>query len=1114
MAAVLAVFASKLAGILAGMAKEEVEMLLGVPGEISKLETTLRDLSSILGDAERRRIRDLAVEGWVRDLKDVMYDADDILDLCQIMEGRLHISSSTTAPKTTSGCCNIPTMLFCFRNPVFSLKIGKKIRALNQRLLDIEKRSSCFGFITEAIINSSSYCANNIASSWSGCNQQTGPDYIQSDVVGEKVEESKGKLVDLLIKKKDACVGSDNNNVIVAAAITGTGGIGKTTLARMVFNDTQVMKSFDEVIWLSVNKEYNEINVLRRVIAAFGGDYTHLPGDKALLHNVLKQAVQRKKFLLLMDDVWSENVWNELLRVPLSNHGGSGSKVLVTTRNDGVAARMKAQHIHRVDKLETEDAWLLLKKQVVSNASDESEVDGLKDIGTKIVEKCDGLPLAIKVLGGHLLSISRTRDAWVNVCNHFAWSTLGIDDDINKAVYLSFEELPSPVKQCFMYCSLFPKDQLIRESDIIQLWIAEGCVQKINSKLPEDLGLQYYKELVSRNLLEPDKTSYSISACTMHDVVRSFAQYVAKDEGLLLNEEQSVKRIHSTLKLRHLSVSTKAVEWNTLQKQDSLRTLMLFGCSSVKLKDLLKNLSCLRVLYLDRVYLAELPNSICHLKHLRYLSVFNTSISTIPEGIGDLTFLQTIVVAWCTNVCQLPNSILKLRKLRSINIHGTGITSVPRGFGKLDDLVSMWGFPTNSEDSTGGWCSLEELGLLSKLKELSINALEKTPSGSMAASAKLSSKHHLVDLNLMFTSKLGYNGEVECNISKEEHDRIEEVLANLYPPTCIQELTMKGYYGCGLPKWMRTMSMFGSLRWLDLVDYACCTQLPKGLGQLPFLDYFWVKRAPSVQCIGQDLLLPSFGGDGDGKGKTPVTTRTRIDERQPHHIFRGAPVAFPKLKRLGFVGMLGWTQWDWEEQIAAMPVLEGFMIDSCKLQHLPPGLARHAGRLTHMCLRDVRRLVSVENFPSVVEMKLYDNPTLERISNCPSLQMIDIASCPAVKVLEDLPALRSVEWWDVTAEALPEYLRGANLNKLRIDCSLSLLKLIALRDDTSEWGKIKNVLQLKAYGRWKSEEHGYIHYTKEPYSFDFEADMGESTEDEDQEDLKVEVEEDDVVMRE
>lgn len=365
MAAVLDAFASKLVYTLMGMAKEEVEMLLGVPGEITKLETTLGDLSSILADAERKRIRDSAVERWVRELKDVMYDADDILDLCQIMEDRQGTSATRAAPETTSGCWYLPTMLSCFRNPIVAHKIGRKIKMLNQRLLDIEKRSSQFRFITQAMY-SSDYSSNKLgAISLSDSNRKTGSGIIRSDIVGEKIEEDTNKIVDLLVKEVDAPAGLTKDNVVVSVAVVGAGGVGKTTLARMVFNDNMVEEHFDKSIWLSVNKEVDQIGILQNAIAALGGNYAGCMADKALLERALKGEVQQKKLLLVLDDVWSEseNVWTEILRVPL-NDSAAGSRVLVTTRNDGVARKMKAQHIHRVDKLQQDDSWILLKKQV------------------------------------------------------------------------------------------------------------------------------------------------------------------------------------------------------------------------------------------------------------------------------------------------------------------------------------------------------------------------------------------------------------------------------------------------------------------------------------------------------------------------------------------------------------------------------------------------------------------------------------------------------------------------------------------------------------------------------------------------------------------------------
>ncbi|GJM96237.1 hypothetical protein PR202_ga13055 [Eleusine coracana subsp. coracana] len=366
MAAVLGAFVSKLAFIMMGMAKDEVEMLLDVPGEITKLETTPGDLSSILADAERRRICSTAVERWVRELKDAMYDVDDILDLCLIMEGGGEDpTASAAAPKTKPRSWKkIPTKLFCFRNPVAAHEVGKKIQALNKRLSGIAERSSRFGFIIQQI-NSSANTTTATSLSNSNNSRMTGPSIIRSDVVGEKIEQDTKKIVDLLIKKVGVRVGSNQENVVVAAAITGVGGIGKATLARMVFNDSMVEENFDRRIWLSVNKEVNQTSVLQNVIAALGCSYDASMGDTALLEHLLKLAVRQKKFLLVMDDVWSEseNVWSDVLRAAL-NDGAPGSRVLVTTRNDGVARKMKAQHLHRVQKLEEQDAWILLKNQV------------------------------------------------------------------------------------------------------------------------------------------------------------------------------------------------------------------------------------------------------------------------------------------------------------------------------------------------------------------------------------------------------------------------------------------------------------------------------------------------------------------------------------------------------------------------------------------------------------------------------------------------------------------------------------------------------------------------------------------------------------------------------
>ncbi|XP_052146323.1 putative disease resistance RPP13-like protein 1 [Oryza glaberrima] len=798
MAAAREAFAAKLANVLVGMAKEEVETLLGVPGAIAKLETTLADLSSILADADRRRIDDPGVERWVRELKDAMYDADDILDLFRAMEGGEDPGSPPRAAPAPSACWSA----LCRRSPAATRKIGRKIQELNRRVEEIAKRSSRFGFVSQVIHSSSALRLTDrpmcSCSSESSRNRKTGPSIIRSDVVGDKIDLHTRNLVDLLIGNKlaDGRTRARSSGDVIAVAITGAGGIGKTTLARMVFNDAVLESHFEKKVWLSVNQEVNEVHLLHGVIAAFGGSYHGCAGDKALLEDTLKHAVRQKRFLLVMDDVWSDRVWSDLLRAPLGACA-PGSRVLVTTRNDGVARGMRAQHLHRVEKLDLGDSWSLLKKQVVLNEGDESEIDGLEDIGLKIVERCDGLPLAIKVVGGLLLNKGKTRDAWVNVSNHFAWSMTRSNDDINKAVYLSYEELPPHLKQCFVFCSLFPKDELIIRGVIVRMWIAQGYGHDImRSTLPEDLGVEYYNELVSRNLLEPYKRSYDLSASTMHDVIRSFAQQIVKDEGLLVNDRQDVHGIAGASKLRHLSVSKTAIERVAIQKQVSLRTLLLFGRCITEFTYFRNNISCLRVLHLQGVDLVDLPDYICHLKHLRYLGLANTGISAIPRGIGNLKFLQFIDLMGCRNFHQLPDSILKLQNMRFLDFRGTRLTSIPPGMGKLENLVNMLGFPTYLDDRGHAWSSLEELRSLSNLKWLDLRGLELASSGSMAATAMLNSKKHLKILDLTFASRLTDNGMIEGTSNViEEQERAEDVLSNLCPPPCVECLTVNGYFG-------------------------------------------------------------------------------------------------------------------------------------------------------------------------------------------------------------------------------------------------------------------------------------------------------------------------------
>uniref|UniRef100_A0ACD5Y5Z3 Uncharacterized protein n=1 Tax=Avena sativa TaxID=4498 RepID=A0ACD5Y5Z3_AVESA len=682
MAMVLDAFASYLGDLLKQVAEEELGVMLGVSGEIDKMGVKLKDLKNLLADAERRRITDASVQEWVAQLKRAMYEASDILDLCQlkIMER----GSSTLTPGL--GCCN--PLLFCLRNPRFAHEIGGRIKRLNQSLDDVKERSAAFNFL-----NLGSYEDRRMARP-STDYRKTDPVLERSGVVGEKIEEDTRALVEKL-RNKNGTAG------IMVFAIVGVGGIGKTTLAKKVFNDEAIEHWFNTKIWLSITKEFSEAELLKVAIVAAKGS---LPEGgtqvKSLLVPALESAIRNKKFFLVLDDMWGITGWNNLLNAPFS-HGAPGSRVLITTRHETVARSMKAFHpYHHVDKLEPEDGWSLLKKQVLTDEESDYDIDMLKDIGLKILAKCDGLPLAIKVIGGLLCQREKERHEWENVLNDAIWSVSQIPEELNNALYLSYEDLSPCLQQCFLHFSLKPKKAMLFFSEFIGMWIGEGFVHGNSNRL-EELGNEYYKELILRNLIEPDSEFPGQYLCHMHDVVRSFAQFVARDEALVAHNAETDSSKLSSQRFLRLSIEVKEEEndqfwWRSLQEQKSLRSIISIGNLKIQSGDSLTMFSSLRTLHVESTSFAPLLESLPLLKHLRYLTIQGCNdIKSLPENIHKMRFLQHINLTECENLVKLPDSIAMLGHLRFLCLIETCVDSMPRGLCSLTNLRTLVGFQTH-----------------------------------------------------------------------------------------------------------------------------------------------------------------------------------------------------------------------------------------------------------------------------------------------------------------------------------------------------------------------------------------------------------------------------------
>ncbi|XP_037411357.1 putative disease resistance protein RGA4 [Triticum dicoccoides] len=1003
MAAILESLLGSCVDKLQNIISDEAILILGVEEELAEVLRRVELIRCCIYDAEKRRTKELAVNNWLGQLRDVIYDVDEILDIARCKGSKLLLDHPSSSSK--SAACKGLSVSSCFCSIGPRHDVAVRIRSLNKRIENISKDTTFLTFSSSTQPTGNGPTSKLIRSS----------NLVEPNLVGKEIIHSSKKLVDLAL--------ADKAHKSYKLAIVGIGGVGKTTLAQKIFNDQKIRGSFQLRAWICVSHDYNEVTILKEVLRNIG--VYHEQGETiAELQRKLAETVEGKSFFLVLDDVWHPNVWTDLLRTPF--HTTNSGVILVTTRDDQIAMRIGIQHTHQVDLMSAEVGWELLWKSM--NIAEEKEVHNLRNTGMEIVDKCGRLPLAIKVTASALASKDLTENEWRKFLGKYSGSHGMLSDEIEGVLYLSYDELSHRLKQCFLYCALYTENSIIYRGVVTKLWIAEGFIMEQQGQPLEDTAEGYYYELIHRNLLQPDNTIFNQAQCRMHDLLRQLACKLSQDECFIGNVE--TLRGENMSKLRRLSVVNKKDKL-VLTSMDNMvvkvRTFLAFY-GPWKIEDtFFKRFLLLRVLALNYSIVQKIPDYIGKLIHLRLLDLGHTGISHLPESIGSLKNLQVLSLINCDALHSLPSAMTQLCNLRCLRLTGTKVNRVPKGIGKLNLLTELRGFLvgdiSDNADVQDGW-KLEELSSLPQMMYLNLVKLERT--AHCRTNVVLEDKKHLKELVLEWTT----HGEGPYS---EEVSNAEKVFELLVPPRNLETLYIFGFFGQRYPTWFGTACL-SSVTHLFLKNLRSCVDLPP-VGQLPNLKFLRIDGAHAVTKVG-----PEFVGCRVGE---PISNEF---------------IAFPKLEWFFIKDMPNWEEWSFfkgvenvvheggedggdeihngdaqSTRLQLLPRLAKLKVEGCpKLRALPQQLGEDTASLKELLLIGANNLKAVEDFPVLELLVIEDCEGLEEVSNLPQVSKLQVRGCPNLSHVEGLGNLQQLGLGEDMQEISSRWVPGLQNQRQRL----------------------------------------------------------------------------------
>ncbi|XP_044499326.1 putative disease resistance RPP13-like protein 1 [Mangifera indica] len=627
------------------------QLVGGVDSEIKELENKLKMVENLLRNAENWQLMDKRVKEWLDNLQHWAYDAEDLLDEFAYEALRHKRKAEHQASSSRRFIC-LPAS---FSSPSFAVQMGSKIKKINSRLEELRQQRSA----EHEFQKLSELPATNVAA-------PPKPEETSSVPLGQVYGRNEDEVELLKMVKSGA-----NFQLI---AVVGVGGIGKTTIAREVYNHKELEDiKFEKKAWVCVSTTFDVLTISKKLLQQFSSS---VPDNLNDVQVQLKEAVSGKKFLIALDDIWKvEYIEWEKLKSPFAA-GALGSTMIVTTRHTDVAQTIRCSHTYQLKLLSDEACKSLFQEHAFGTGAVANADQISISIYERVVKRCKGLPLAAKTLG--CLLHSKPSNAWEEILESKIWSAFDESDHILPALKLSYHYLPSNLKRCFGYCAIFPQDYEFEEKELALLWIAEGIVQPSNKQLDEavfkGINFRYEKNIVelSENLEKlPSNMRYLTNLCHLDisgrnslrempyemkelknlQILSNFV--VGKDTGSNLEDLKSLSFLQGELHISKLKnvIDPNQIQGQILSSKNNLKVLLLeWGYEENSMK------ANVEMNLLDKLK----PPS-----NLKELTIRGYGGESFPSWLGDWSWLSNLVVLKLEE-CKRCTSLLSLKMLISL----------------------------------------------------------------------------------------------------------------------------------------------------------------------------------------------------------------------------------------------------------------------------------------------------------------------------------------------------------------------------------------------------------------------------------------------------------------